>query len=265
MDLLTCMGNLEVIAKTKNFKKASQLLFIEQSTLSKRIHKIEKHYDTEFIRKEHNEVFLTREGKEALRVYHKTQKCLADIDFEIDKFKHQSIGTTVEHYINSSLIHNSQINLIIKNSHDDILECYNQGELSCLIIEDLYEDQFKYKSKSPFSISSIYLVSSNVFKASSLSLEELKDYTILVHAYSSYGQTLLTYLNKLKAENKLHRDTQIRLYKSIQEIYVDLIQDKSKVFIVTSGIIIPSFLNNKLHRTPIERPIGQIKINKYFI
>lgn len=264
MDLLTCMGNLEVIAKTKNFKKASQLLFIEQSTLSKRIHKLEKHYETAFIRKEHNEVYLTREGKEALRVYHKIQKCLNDIDFELDKFKHQSIGTTVEHYINSSLIHNNQIDLVIKNNHDDILKCYNNGDLSCLIIEDLYEDQFQYKSKSPFSISSIYLVSSKKFKVSSLSIAELKDYTILIHAYSSYGQTLLTYLNKLKAENKLHHDTKIMLYKSIQEIYVDLIQDQSKVFIVTSGIIIPNFLNNKLYRIPIERPIGQIKINKYF-
>ncbi len=264
MDLLTCMGNLEVLAKTKNFKKASQLLFIEQSTLSKRIHKIEKHYETEFITKEHNEVFLTRDGKEALRVYHKIQACLNDIDFEIDKFKHQSIGTTVEHYINSSLIHNNQIDLVIKNNHDDILKCYNDDELSCLIIEDLYENQFKFKSKSPFSVSSVYLVSSKKFKVSSLSLNELENYTILIHAYSSYGQTLLTYINKLKAENKLNRDTKIKLYKSIQEIYVDLIQDKSKVFIVTSGIIIPSFLNNKLYRTPIERPIGQIKINKYF-
>ncbi len=264
MDILTCMENLTAIKETQNLKEASQQLFIEQSTLSKRIARIENHFNTQIVSKDCGQNHITASGEIIIEASQKIQDLLQDLDFELEHLSSGTIATTTDHYLRTSLVHLNNDKLLVKNNVEELIESYNNDEVSCLVIENLYEDRFEYTKKELFSEDQIAIVTGYFINRKTINIKELNEYEIIMHEHTSYSQCMREYIAKYQHEGILNKDLVVHNISNMQIILVELLLNPNKAFIITPGVFIPEYLNNKLFKTKIARPNGQIDTYKYF-
>lgn len=264
MDILTCMENLNVVKSTQNLKEASQELFIEQSTLSKRISRIENHFNTQLVNKEEGVNRLTTSGEVIANASIEIQSLIAELNFELEHLANGTIATTTEHYLRSSLIHLDSKRLFVENKVDKLIEEFNQSDISCLIIEELYEDDIKFSKKVIFSEEQLTVVSSHAFDTRTIDLCKLNDFEVLINPHASYSHVMQRYIRLNQKKGLLNPDLVLTEVSNTQTLLVDLLLNPHKVFIFRSGIIVPNYLENKLHKCKISLPHGKIKTYKYF-
>ncbi len=264
MDILTCMENLSAIRATQNLKEASQQLYIEQSTLSKRVTRIENYFNTQIVTKECGHNNLTPSGEIIVEASERIQKLLNDLDFELEHLTNGTIGTTTQHYLRTSLIHLNNEKLVVKNDINELIDSYNNGDVSCLVIEDVYEDQIEYSKKEIFSEDQVAIVTGHQINRKTIDISELNNYEIVMHEHTSYSKCMEKYIERNQELNLIKDDLVIHHISNMQIILVDLLLNPNKAFIITPGIIIPGYLNNKLFKTKIAKPHGQLNTYKYF-
>lgn len=264
MDLIQSMENLRSVQATQNLKEASQLLFIEQSTLSKRIRGIESHFNAQLVNKDEGPNRLTPSGELVCAASIEIQDLITELELELEHLSTGTIATTTEHYLRTSLVHLDYDRLYVENNIDQLIKTYNESTISCLIIEELYEDLIEFQKKVIFSEDKIMVITSDKLPDNAIDLAKLNEYDILLHSHASYSQSMLKYIKKMQKEGELDPDLSISYVSNMQVLLVDLLLNPHKIFIYTPGIIIPSYLNDKLNITKIAGNDGTLKTYKYF-
>ncbi len=264
MDLLTCMSNLQSVDSTHNLKEASQLLYIDQSTLSKRISRIETHFNSQLISKNEGENTLTDSGHVIVEASKKINALLEELQFELEEITTGTIATSTEHYLRTSLIHIEKERILIENDIDQLIETFNTSDISCLIIEDLYEEKINFSKKTIFSENQLEIVTGRPIETKTIALEHLNNCELIMHQHASYSQTMNLYIKKMQAAGALKADIPITHVSDMQVLLVDLLLNPNKVFLINPGIIIPGYLENKLFKTKVRLPYGSITTYKYF-
>ncbi len=241
MDIIVLLKSLEAVDRKRNYKQASEELLVDQSTLNKRIKRLEKYYDIDLVVRSGNRVSITTAGKTILYKYQEIKKINNDFEHFIRRNKKLNIATVSDIYLNSELVNNTADNIIIKDDYQQLITEFNNNKFDILLIDDKFSKLINYDSKEPYTSLDIGVLGS-IDVADEITISDaLEKYKFASSKFDPFNQII-----NFHFQNELGFNYQFFECDSIQDVISYLIKNKNSLFIVANPLIIPERLKTKI-------------------
>ncbi len=246
MDLLVMFKSLETIDRRRNYRLASEELLIDQSTLNKRIKRLEAYYNAELVIRSGQSVNVTTAGKTILYKYREIEEVLRNAENEILSIDNYLIGTTTDIMLNSTISDYVNNNIHVSNDFLQLIKDFNSGLYREIILESRFDKQIDYKQKELFTTIQIGVLG-NLNIPDEITVEELfSTYKLLGNSNDPYSQILA-----FQIKEEFGVTYEYTAYSCMQEVLEKVINTEGALCIVPSVLVLPERLKAKMKSVKI--------------
>lgn len=258
MDVIVLLKSLEVVERKRNYKHASEELLVDQSTLNKRIKRLEKYYDIDLVVRSGNRVSITTAGKTILYKYKEIKKINNDFEHFIRRNKKLNIATISDIYLNSEIVNNTADNIVIEDDYKKLIADFNNNKFDILLIDNKFDELINYDSKEPYTSLEIGVLGSSDVADEIPIKEALEKYTFVSSKFDPFNQII-----NFHFQHEIGVDYEFFECDSIQDVISYLIKNKNSLFIVSNPVIIPDRLKTKIKNIRILNYEQSRKITRF--
>lgn len=241
MDLLMMFKSLEAVERRRNFRLASQELLIDQSTLNKRIKRLEEYYKTKLVIRNGKDINITTAAKAILYKYSEIEKILTRVENEIMVHEDYQIATTTDIILNSTISEHINHNIHVSNDHKQIIKDFNAGFYREIILENRFSSQIEFKQKELFTTIEVGILGSKSLPDQISIKELLYDYQLIGNEYDKFAEQIACYLKEA-----LNIEYTYKSCSCMQEVIAHVINNDNSLCIVPSLLVLPERLKLKV-------------------
>ncbi len=247
MDFLVMFKSLETIERRRSFRLASEELLVDQSTLNKRIKRLEQYYDTELVRREGKDIIITTQAKAMLYKYKEIESILRRVENEIMQIESYQIATTGDILLSTTISEHINKNIHVSNDYFQIISDFNDGLYREIILEDKFNDLIKYNQRELFTSIELGIIASSNIPLSITSEELFEKYHFVGNKNDPFNQAL-----KYHFETEYNRSYEFIEFDCLQEVIAHIISHDDCITIVPSVLGLPSRLKEKVKLITID-------------
>ncbi len=243
MDLLVMFKSLDTLERRRSFRLASEELIVDQSTLNKRIKRLEAYYNTELVIRNGNKINMTTAAKSILYKYREIQEILTDVETKIMQLENYQIATSSDILIHTEISEHLNDNVHVCDDYDELIKRFNDGTYREILVENRFDEQINYGHKELFTtIETAVIGSLNL--PDELSIDELiKNCQLIGNRYDPFARTASYYLKELK---DFDYEKEAILVDCQQEVLYEIMNNENYICIVPTVLILNDRLRTKV-------------------
>ncbi len=243
MDLLVMYKSLETIDRRRSFRLASEELVVDQSTLNKRIKRLEAHYNTELVIRNGKKINMTIAAKSILFKYREIQEILNKVESEIMKLEDYQIATTSDVLLNTPLSEHINDNLHICDDYQELIDGFNNGKYREILVEKRFEDLINYEHKEQYAIIEAGVIGSLDIPNELLIDELIEDCNLIGNRYDPFARIASFYL---KEHKNFDFEEKATLFDCQQDVINEIIHTEKSYCIVPTVLVLTERISSKV-------------------
>lgn len=247
MDILVMFKSLATVERKRNFREASEELLIDQSTLNKRIKRLEAYYNTPLVIRNGKDINITTSGRAILYKYREIEKILNRVENQIIGDQEYQIATTTDIILNSNIKEKIDCNIHVSNDYEQLIKDFNCGHYREILLEDKFKDLINYQQKELFMTIQVGIMGNKSIPNELTMVELLSNYQLVGNEYDPFSKLIAYHIKE-----ELNMEYQFNACSCMQEVIASVINSDDCVCIIPSVLVLPERLKVKIKTIKIK-------------